>query len=337
MMPWFFFFFSVFMIPHVAIATGGSTVQTIKNRGFLKCGVNAGLPGFSVIGENGQWQGFDVDFCRAIAVSILGDADKVEFVGLDSKSRFAALAAKEVDVVVRNTTWNRARELSLNVLFTAVNFFDGQAIMVPAALGVDNVEQLGGASLCVLQGTTSEVNIASLMAQKKIQFKPLYFERPEQMIRSYEAKRCDAITADRSQLFALRSITQHPDSQIILQDVVSSEPLAPFVRDDDPDFFKLVRWVVFSVIDAEKLQLTAENAKQLAESDPVVASFLTPSSAQTEPLGLKSDFVHRILQSVGNYGQIYAKYFGPDSDLPMPRGQNALWSDGCGLMFSMPN
>jgi general L-amino acid transport system substrate-binding protein len=334
-MPLFIFFFSLLVFPAVSLAE--STVETIHSRGYLKCGVNMGLPGFSVIAENGQWQGFDVDFCRAIAVSILGDAKKVEFVGLDSKSRFAALAAKEVDVVVRNTTWNRAREMSLNILFTAVNFFDGQGVMVPKALGVEKIEQLDGASICVLQGTTSEVNIASVMAQKKIQFQPLYFEKPEQMIRSYEAKRCDAMTADRSQLFALRSITQNPDEQVILDEVVSSEPLAPFVRDDDADFFKLVRWVVFSTIEAEKLQMTAENMEKLAKENPAVANLLTVGKAQAEPLGMKQDFVQRILREVGNYGQIYDRYFGTDGDLPMPRSQNALWSEGCGLMFAMPS
>ncbi len=318
-------------------ADPGQTVKEIKERGYLKCGVSTGLPGFSYIDSNGKWQGFDVDFCRAIASGILHDPNKVEFMPLDSKSRFAALSAKEIDVLVRNTTWNFTREASLNVLFPAVTFFDGQSVLVRKETKVKAIEELENATICVIQGTTSEINLTSFFYKKRVKFKPIYFDRSEQMIRSYEAGRCDAMSSDRSQLFVLQSILSKPSEHIVLDEVISKEPLSPVVRDDDPDFFKLIRWVVFSIIQAEEWGLNHDNFLKTSRQNPDIQKFLGMSNNVAESIGLEKNFVSQILVGVGNYGQIFDKNLGSDSSIGMQRDQNALWSQGSGLMYAMPS
>ncbi|MEC8882419.1 MAG: amino acid ABC transporter substrate-binding protein [Pseudomonadota bacterium] len=333
----YFFLGFVFMCCCVFAQTG-STITEIKNRGYLKCGVSTGLPGFSYIDGDGNWQGFDVDFCRAIAASILGDGKKVEFSPLDSKSRFAALAAKEIDVLIRNTTWNFTREASLNILFPAVTFYDGQSILVSKSAGVKSVQELEGASICVMQGTTSELNLSSYFTKNKKKMKPIYFDRSEQMIRSYQAGRCDAMTSDRSQLYVLQGVLKDPDQHEILDEIISKEPLAPVVRDNDPDFFKLVRWVVFSSIQAEEWDLTAENYLKKAKNNPDIRKFLGMSENVAESIGLPRNFVSKILLEVGNYGEIYARNLGEKSNINIERGRNDLWiKSDKGLMYAMPS
>lgn len=314
-----------------------ATVAAILQRGYLKCGVSTGLPGFSSINAQGQWQGFDVDFCRATAAAILHDAEKVTFVPLDSRSRFTALAAKEIDVLIRNTTWNFTREATLNVLFPAVTFYDGQAMLVRKSLGVETIADLDTATICIIQGTTSEMNLSSYFKARRLQFKPIYFDRSEQMIRSYDAGRCDAITSDRSQLYVLQHILQDPHAHIILDEVISKEPLSPVVRDDDVDFFKLMRWIVFALIQAEEWGLTAENYQEQARDNPDIQQFLGMTRNVATALGVSEDFVQTMLEQVGHYGAIFSRNLGADSPIGIVRQQNALWRSGCGLMYAMPS
>lgn len=318
-------------------ALKGETVQTIKQRGYLKCGVSTGLPGFSYINNDGKWQGFDVDFCKAVAAAIFSDDSKVEFMPLDSKSRFAALASREVDLLIRNTTWNFTREASLNILFPAVIFYDGQAVLVRADSKVKTINELDNASICLIQGTTSEINLNSHMTSHRVAFKPIYFDRSEQMVRSYEAGRCDAMSSDKSQLSALRSILQKPDEHVILDEIISKEPLSPVVRDDDADFFKLVRWVVYASIQAEEWGLTKDNYLKLSQHNPDIQQFLGMHENAAPKLGLPQNYAAQIILRVGNYGEIYDRHLGAGSALQMKRRQNALWLTSDGLMYAMPS
>ena len=314
-----------------------NTVDAIKQRGYLKCGVSTGLPGFSYIDADGRWQGFDVDFCRAVAAAILNDSEQVSYVPLDARSRFAALAAREIDVLIRVTTWNFTREATLNVLFPGVIFYDGQSVLVRKSLGVKRIDELETASICVTQGTTSEINLSSYFDSKRKTFKPVYFDRSEQLVRSYEAGRCDAISSDRSQLFVLRSILSRPEDHVILDETISKEPLSPVVRDDDVLFFKLMRWIIFAMIQAEEWGLTRDNMYAQSEAHPDIKQFLGRARNIAPALGVSQTFVAQILDQVGHYGDVYEKNFGAKSAITVPRGKNALWQQGCGLMYAMPS
>ena len=318
-------------------AQPGKTVNEIKARGYLKCGVSTGLPGFSYINSSGNWAGFDVDFCKATAAAILGDGEKVEFIPLDSKSRFAALAAKEIDVLIRNTTWNFTREVSLNVLFPAVTFYDGQSVMVRKDAHIKKISDLDTASVCIIQGTTSEINLSSYFNEAGLTFKPIYFDRSEQMIRSYEAGRCDAMTSDRSQLCVLRGVLSDPEQHVILDEVISKEPLSPVVRDNDADFFKLIRWVIFALIQAEEWGLTKDNIDQQSVDSVDVRKFLGHSKNVASGIGIDQSFVRKMLKETGNYGDIYDRNLGASSSINIARQQNALWGPECGLMYAMPS
>lgn len=335
-MPFIIATLMLLLCPLISAGTG-DTLRAIKSRGYLKCGVSTGLPGFSYIDSQGQWQGFDVDFCRAIAAAIFADAKKVEFMPLDSKSRFAALTAREVDVLIRNTTWNFTREASLNVLFPAVIFYDGQAVLVRKTTNVQAIHELNNASICLVQGTTSEINLDSYMTKSKTKFKPIYFERSEQMIRSYEAGRCDAISSDRSQLHVLQSVMSVPDEHVILDQVISKEPLSPVVRDDDVDFFKVVRWVVLATIQAEEWGLNQENYLSMSRGNPDIQQFLGMSRNAASAIGLPQRFAAQIITQVGNYGEIYARNLGENSSISIKREYNALWTAPNGLMYAMPS
>lgn len=335
-MPFIIATLMLLLCPLISAGTG-DTLRAIKSRGYLKCGVSTGLPGFSYIDSQGQWQGFDVDFCRAIAAAIFADAQKVEFMPLDSKSRFAALTAREVDVLIRNTTWNFTREASLNVLFPAVIFYDGQAVLVRKTTNVQAIHELNNASICLVQGTTSEINLDSYMTKSKTKFKPIYFERSEQMIRSYEAGRCDAISSDRSQLHVLQSVMSVPDEHVILDQVISKEPLSPVVRDDDVDFFKVVRWVVLATIQAEEWGLNQENYLSMSRGNPDIQQFLGMSRNAASAIGLPQRFAAQIITQVGNYGEIYERNLGENSSISIKREYNALWTAPNGLMYAMPS
>ena len=328
---------TLFLIISVtSLTTQASKIDEIKTRGHLKCGVSSGLPGFSYVDDQGVWRGFDVDFCRATAAAIFGDPDKVDFTPLTSKTRFSALQSGEIDVLIRNTTWNFSRDVSLGLGFSAINFYDGQAFMVPKSLKVKHVYDLDGASICMVQGTTTEMNTQQYFEKRGLEYKAVYFEKTDQMVVSYQAGRCDAMTGDASAMLGLKSILQEPSEQIILPERISKEPLAIMVKDDDPQWLKLTRWVVWATLEAEELVITQGNIEdKLIQPDQHTSDFLEVDADAARQVGVPVNFTEHIIRAVGNFGEIYDRHFGKGSAFQMDRGQNALWLNG-GLMYPPP-
>lgn len=313
-----------------------ATLDDVKSRGHLQCGVTSGLPGFSQPDDKGNWTGIDVDTCRAVAAGIFGSADKVEFTPLTAKERFTALQSGEIDVLSRNTTWTLTRDTSLGLNFTGTNYYDGQGFLVSKKLGVDNAEQLDGATVCIQAGTTTELNLADYFRTKGMKFNPLVFDTSEQTVSGFAAGRCDVLTSDRSQLAALRSKLEDPSSAIILPNIISKEPLGPVVRQGDDQWFNIVKWALYVQINAEELGITRDNVADMKSSEnPEIQRLLGTTGDMGEKLGLPADFGFRIIQTVGNYGEMYDRNVGPDTPLGLDRGLNALWSDG-GLMYAPP-
>jgi general L-amino acid transport system substrate-binding protein len=319
-----------------AEAQTGPTLTKIKERGSLICGTSPGVAGFSIQDATGRWNGFDTDICRALAVAIFNDQDKVKFVPLTSKDRLIALQAGEIDVLPRTTTWTLARNLGQGVTFSTVNYYDGQGFMVPKKLGVTNSSQLGGASVCVAQGTTSELNLADHFRKLGLKYEPAAFGTSEEALKAYEAGRCDVYTTDVSALSAVRLKLQDVDNHVILPEVISKEPLGPWVRTGDESWFNLVRFTVLALINAEELGVTKANVKEMLKSDnPEIRRFLGLEGKFGEGLGLTNDWVARIVATVGNYGESFERHLGKTSALKLDRGPNALWTKG-GLQYSPP-
>lgn len=331
----------------VAIATtlGGTlmagsvqaaTLDDVKSRGHVQCGVTSGLPGFSQPDENGNWTGLDVDTCRAVAAAVFGSADKTQFTPLTAKERFTALQSGEIDILSRNTTWTLTRDASLGLNFAGTNYYDGQGFLVSKSLGVDNAEQLDGATVCIQAGTTTELNLADYFRTKGMKFNPLVFDTSEQTVSGFAAGRCDVLTSDRSQLAALRSKLEDPSSAIILPNIISKEPLGPVVRQGDDQWFNIVKWTLFVQINAEELGITQANVSEMKSStNPEIQRLLGTTGDMGEKLGVPADFGFRIVQTVGNYGEMYNRNVGPDTPLGLDRGLNALWSNG-GIMYAPP-
>jgi general L-amino acid transport system substrate-binding protein len=318
-----------------APAAGTSpTLDAIRARGTLICGVNTGLAGFAQPDSQGVWRGFDVDYCRAIAVALFNDASKVRYVPTTAQNRFTALQSGEVDILSRNTTWTLSRDTSLGFDFPATNFYDGQGFMVKASTGVRRASELNGATICVQPGTTTEQNLTDWARAARIQFTPVVIERLEEVVQAYVAGRCDAYTTDVSGLAATRSAQPRPADHTILPDVISKEPLGPVVRHGDQRFADLVRWVHFGLIGAEELGITAANVQQtLASStNPEVQRMLGRSGDLGRMLGVDNAFLVNILRAVGNYGEIFERNLAP---IGLQRGPNALWTQG-GLQYSPP-
>jgi len=317
-------------------ALAASTLETVRERGELHCGVNTGLPGFSQPDEDGNWAGLDVDTCRAIAAAIFGDADKVSFTPLTAKERFTALQSGEVDVLSRNTTWTLTRDASLGLNFTGTNFYDGQGFMVRKALGVDSALQLDGATVCVLAGTTTELNLADYFRRHDMDYQAVVFDNADQTVRGFASNRCDVLTSDRSQLAALRTKLDEPDSAKVLPETISKEPLGPVVRQGDDQWFNVVKWVLFAMINAEEKGITSDNVERMRKSeDPAVQRILGVSGDMGKKLGLSDDFGYRIIREVGNYGEMFDRNVGPDTAIGLDRGVNALWTDG-GVLYAPP-
>jgi general L-amino acid transport system substrate-binding protein len=316
-----------------ATARAGKTLDAVKARGELVCGVNTSAPGFSATDSQGRWVGLDVDFCRSVAAAVLGDATKVKFVPLNSQQRFAALQAGEIDVLSRNTTWSLTRDASLGVVFAGINYFDGQGFMVPKKLKIDSARKLGGATVCVQAGTTSEKNVTDFFASHSLKYKTVVFETAEAIQSAFFSGRCQAYTTDFSDLAGARTKSPRPDDYLILPEVISKEPLGPSVRRGDDEFFAIVKWT----LEAEEAGLTQANVDaQKAESkDPVVQRLLGLSDDTGKLLGLDKDWVYRIVKQVGNYGESFERNIGPKTPLGLPRGANNLWSKG-GLMYAPP-
>jgi len=317
-------------------ASAGETLDAVKQRGVLRCGVNVGLPGFSSADEDGNWTGIDVDFCRAVAAAVLGDADKVKYTPLTAKERLTAVQSGEVDLLSRNTTWTLTRDTSLGLNFTGIVYYDGQGFMVKKSLGVGSARELDGAAVCILAGTTTELNLADYFRTNAMSYEPVVFDTGDQTARGFDAGRCDVLTSDQSQLYALRLKLANPDSAMVLPEVISKEPLGPVVRQGDDDWFNIVRWTLFALVNAEELGVTSANIEEMkASKNPAVRRLLGLEGAKGSGLGLPDDWAARAVGQVGNYGEIFARNVGKDSPLGIERGLNALWKDG-GLQYAPP-
>jgi len=318
-------------------AHAGKTLDAVKARGEVVCGVNTSAPGFSAADSQGRWQGLDVDTCRAVAAAVLGDAGKVKFVPLNSQQRFAALQAGEIDVLSRNTTWSLTRDASLGIAFTGINYYDGQGFMVPKKLKIESAKKLSGATVCVQAGTTSEKNVADFFAASALKYKSVVFDTAEAIQSAFFSGRCQAYTTDMSDLAGARTKTAKPGDYLILPEVISKEPLGPSVRRGDDEWFAIVKWVGYAMLEAEEAGLTQANVdKQKAESkDPLVQRLLGVSEDTGKLLGLDKEWAYRIVKQVGTYGESFDKNLGPGTPLGLPRGVNRLWSKG-GLMYAPP-
>ena len=317
-------------------AASAQTLAAIKSRGELICGANGTLAGFGLPDPQGNWTGFDVDFCRAIAAAIFNDPTKVKFVPLTAKDRFTALQSGEIDVLSRNTTWTLSRDTSLGLDFVAVTYYDGQGFMVRKALKVSSALELNGAAVCVQQGTTSELNLADYFRANQMQLKTVTFATGDEARKAYESGRCDAYTTDSSGLYGERQKLAVPGDHIVLPEIISKEPLTPAVRHGDNQWTDIVRWTHFAMIDAEELGVTQANVdEKLKSDDPETRRMLGAEGQYGEALGLTNDWVYRIIKHVGNYGEVFERNVGQGSPLKIVRGLNALWTKG-GLQYGPP-
>ena len=316
--------------------SAGATLDAVKARGYLQCGVNTGLPGFSNADEKGNWTGLDVDLCRGVAAAVFGDASKVRFTPLTAKERLTAVQSGEVDLLSRNTTWTLSRDTSQGLHFTGIIYYDGQGFMVSKKLGVKSARELDGAAVCILAGTTTELNLADYFRTHGMTYEPVVFDTGDQTARGFEAGRCDVLTSDQSQLYGLRIKLAEPDKAVVLPDVISKEPLGPVVRQGDDDWFNIVRWTLFALVNAEELGVASSNVDEMkSSSNPEVRRLLGVEGATGTGLGLADDWVYQVVKQVGNYGEVFKRNVGADSPLQIERGLNALWKDG-GLQYAPP-
>ena len=318
-----------------SVATAG-ILDDVKKKGFIQCGVNTGLAGFSAPNDKGKWEGFDVDFCRAMSAAIFGNADKVKYTPLTSKERFTALQSGEVDVLARNTTWTFTRDVKLGLEFIGSNYTDGQGFMVRKSLGVKSSKELDGAAVCIQTGTTTELNLADYFRANKMKFTSVVFERADEIRAGYDAGRCDVYTTDRSGLAAQRALLSKPNDHIVLPEVISKEPLGPVIRHGDNKWGDVARWSLYALIVAEELGITSKNADQMKKSsNPEVLRLLGVEGKQGEQLGVGADWAYNIITQVGNYGEVYERHVGIKTPLMLERGLNQLWSKG-GLLYAPP-
>jgi general L-amino acid transport system substrate-binding protein len=316
-------------------AFAGARVDAIKARGELICGVNTALGGFSIADSTGKWVGLDVDVCRAVAATLLGDGNKVKFVPLNAQQRFTALQSGEVDVLSRNTTWTLTRDTQLGLNFAATTYYDGQGFMVPKALNVTSAKQLAGASVCVQPGTTTELNLADYFRANNMQYKPVVIENIAEVNAAFFAGRCDALTTDASGLASVRkNDAKNPDDYVILPDIISKEPLGPAVAQGDDQWTDIVKWTVFALLEAEEYGITQANVEEMAKTstNPNIKRILGATPGMGKALGVDEDWVVKAVKSVGNYGEVWTRNITP---LGLPRGVNNLWNKG-GLMYAPP-
>ncbi|MFN4143499.1 amino acid ABC transporter substrate-binding protein [Aestuariivirga sp.] len=314
-----------------------ATLDEVKARGQINCGVNPNLQGFAAKSPDGAWAGFDADFCRALAAAVLGDPAKVNFVPLDAQRRFEGLSKAEVDVLARNTTWTMERETKLPLRFPGISYHDGQGFIVKRLLGVTSALNLSGAAICFQTGTTNEANVEDFFREKEMTFSPTRFDRLDDALKAFDEGKCDTFTTDVSTLYAVRLRLANPDDAIVLQDVISKEPLGPVVRQGDEQWFNIVRWTLFALINAEELGVTAANADELkAKSNkPDIRRLLGVEGSFGVDMGLDADWALRAIKATGNYGEIFERNLGPETPLAIGRGINALWNAG-GLLYAPP-
>jgi len=318
-------------------AWAGKTLDAVKARGQLVCGVNTSGPGFSNADSQGKWTGLDVDFCKAVAAAVLNDASKVKFVPLNSQQRFTSLQAGEVDVLSRNSTWTLTRDASLGIVFTGINYYDGQGFMVPKKVKIESAKKMNGATVCVQAGTTSEKNVADYFGANNMKYKPVVFDTAEAITSAFFAGRCQVYTTDMSDLAGARTKAPNPSEYVILPQVISKEPLGASVRRGDDEWFEIVRWTQFALLEAEEYGLTQANvdAQKKDNKDPGVQRFLGVSEDTGKLLGLDAEWAYRIVKAVGNYGESFERNLGPKTPIGLPRGVNNLWTKG-GLMYAPP-
>jgi general L-amino acid transport system substrate-binding protein len=317
-------------------AAGAQTLKAVKDRGQLVCGANGSLAGFGIPDPQGNWTGFDVDFCRAIAAAIFNDPTKVKFVPLTAANRFTALQSGEIDMLARNTTWTMSRDTSLGIDFAAVNYYDGQGFMVRKVLKVSSALELNDASVCVQQGTTTELNLADYFRSNHMSLKTVTFATVDEALKAYDSGRCDAYTTDSSGLYGSRVLLADPGANIVLPEIISKEPLSPAVRQGDDAWEDVVRWTHHAMLDAEELGINKNNVDdQKNSTNPEIRRLLGLEGQFGEGLGLTNDWAYRIIKAVGNYGEVFERNVGQGSPLKIARGLNALWTKG-GLQYGLP-
>ena len=327
---------TISMVATAVPALAGPTLDAVKARGVLNCGVTVGLAGFSAPDDRGEWTGLDVDFCNAVAAAIFGPSGKVKFVPLTAKERFTALQSGEIDVLARNTTWTMGRDTTQGLVFAGINYYDGQAFMAKRASGVASAKDLKGATVCVQSGTTSELNLADYFRTSGLDYKVVVFEKNDESLSAYNAGRCDAYTTDASSLYAERLKLAAIDQHVVLPEIISKEPLGPLVRQGDEQWFAIVKWVLFAMVGAEELGITQANATGLANSaNPEVRRFVGVEGDFGKGIGLPRDWSLQIVLKVGNYGESFERNLGAGTRLAIARRLNRLWKDG-GLHYAPP-
>jgi general L-amino acid transport system substrate-binding protein len=327
------------VIAGASVASAG-TLDDVKAKGFVQCGVNTGLAGFAAPNDKGEWSGFDVDICRAVAAAIFDDPNKVKYTPTTAKERFTALQSGEVDLLSRNTTWTLSRDTQLGFNFAGVNYYDGQGFMINAKKlpGVNSALQLSGASVCVQTGTTTELNLADYFRANNMQYNPVVFEKLEEVNAAYDSGRCDVYTTDQSGLYSIRLTLSSPDDHVVLPEIISKEPLGPAVRHGDDQWYDIVKWTLNAMIIAEELGITQANVEEMKNSDnPEIRRVLgvEAESKMGAALGLTEDWVVRIVKHVGNYGESFERNIGSGSPLKIARGLNQLWTKG-GILYAPP-
>ncbi len=312
------------------------TLDTVKARGAVVCGTSQGVPGYSSPDDKGNWVGFDIDFCRAVAAAIFDDPAKARFVPLSSKDRFTALQSGEIDILPRTATWTLGRDTQLGLNFVAVNYYDGQAFIVRKTLGVKSVKELNGASICVTTGTTHELNLADYFRANKMRYDLVTFLTTDDTLKAYESGRCDVFTSDGSQLYAFKQKFAKPDEHLVLPEVISKEPLAPVVRHGDDQWLDIAKWTHFAMLTAEELGVTKANVDEMLKSEnPEIKRLLGTEGNFGEALGLTRNWAYRIIKHIGNYGEVFDRNLGTGSRLGIERGLNQLWTKG-GLQYAPP-
>ncbi len=336
---------AVFGLAAAASATA-ATLDDVKARGELNCGSNTSLIGFGNPDDQGNWTGFDVDFCRAVAAAVLGDAKKVKFAPLNAKERFTALQSGTVDVLSRNSTWTMSRDTTLGLTFAGVTYYDGQGMLVTAKLGVKSALELSGATVCVQTGTTTELNLADYFKANKMEYKVVAFEKNDEVLKAYQEGRCDVYSTDQSGLYAERLKLTNPDEHVVLPEIISKEPLGPLVRQADAQWFNVVKWTHYAMLNAEELGITSANVDEMKNSaNPEIQRLLSvsvknPDGTEADNdfgkgLGLGPDWAYNIIKQVGNYSEVFERNVGASTPLKIARGKNALWNAG-GLQYAPP-
>jgi len=320
----------------VASASYADTLEDVKAKGYVQCGVTGGVPGFSAPDANNNWSGLEVDYCRAMAAAIFNDPDAVRYTPLTSTERFAALSSGEIDVLSRTTTWTMTRDTTLGINFSGTMFYDGQGFMVRKEDGISSALELSGAAVCIESGTTTELNAADYFAAQGLEYNPIVFVDQDEVVKAFEDGRCDVYTTDSSALAAERTKLADPDAYAILPEIISKEPLGPSVRQGDDTWFNISRWVYFAILNAEELGVTQANVDEMLGSDnPSIKRLLGVEGDFGTPLGLDKDWAYNIIKSLGNYGEMYARHVGPETPIGLERGVNALWTQG-GIQYAPP-